>query len=82
MNFKNMLYFNIYDSKRALAIFYSIIIALYLIFGILDGTTANGGSMSGMEMASVIFIFILVLNSFKSQFHFGLQMEFQERHNS
>lgn len=72
MNLKNMFYFNIYDSKRSLTIFYSIIIAINIIFGILNVTTTGSTTIGGMEMASVIFIFISGLNSFKTQFHFGL----------
>jgi hypothetical protein len=60
------------DSKKSLAIFYGIIILIYILFVSTVVITHGDGTIGGMEMSSVIFIFVLGLNSFKSSFHFGL----------
>lgn len=72
MNTKNMYYYYLYDCRKALAIFYTVVILIYSVFGLMDSTSVNGGTVSGMESASIVFIFILGLNSFKSNFLFGL----------
>lgn len=72
MNFKNMYSYNINDNKRSLTIFYGIIIAIYLLFLSTNFLFDGNSSIGGMEMSSAIFIFVLGLNSFKSNFHFGL----------
>lgn len=54
---------------KASVVFYGVFITMQalLVYSIADGS----GSMSGMEMMSVIFLFICGLNSFKSNFFFA-----------
>lgn len=72
MNLKNMLLYQLYDNKKPLFIFYTVIISLMVFISIMNASSNSSGSLGGMEMSSVIFIFILGLNSFKSNFHFSL----------
>ncbi len=72
MNVKNMYAFYLSDSKKSLAVFYGIVVAVYMLFAI-TVISANGeDTINGMEISSLIFIFILGLNLFKSNFQFGL----------
>lgn len=73
MNIKNMYFYNLHEYRKSLTIFYGVIVAIYLSF-IASYLLLHGGesSIGGMEMSSTIFMFVLGLNSFKSNFHFGL----------
>jgi hypothetical protein len=53
------------ESLSAVAIFYLAVLIVAVFLSMLDG-----GSSSGFEFASAIFIFVLGLNSFKSSFRF------------
>ncbi len=61
--------YQLIDAKRSLFVFFgSLILALALI-----SVSATGSAqISGFEMVSVIFIFVMGLNSFKSAFYFSL----------
>lgn len=63
--------FQFRDQRNAIAIFYSIIVALAALgtFAVLRDTKGNS-SMGGLGMTSVVFIFILGLNCFTSTFKF------------
>ena len=72
MNFKNMYYYYFYENKKSLSIFYGVIVGIYLLFIATYINFNRESSIGGMEMSSIIFLFIVGLNSFKSNFHFGL----------
>lgn len=72
MNFKNMYAYNLYENKKSLTIFYGVIIGIYLMVMTTHLLFDADSSIGGMEMSSIIFLFIVGLNSFKSNFHFGL----------
>lgn len=68
MKYKKSLKYNLSGTLRPVVIFY-IIIALILLFSLFGLITITNGSsnssMSGMELSTAIFIFVLGLNSFK-----------------
>jgi len=74
MNIKAAVKYRLWDTKRPLLIFYSII---YTIMAASIIAVTNLGdhvlSFSGFEFASMIFIFVLELNSFKEPFLMFLQ---------
>lgn len=72
MNFKNMYAYNLYEDRKSLIIFYGVIASIYLMFIIANMLINGDSSIGGMEMSSFIFLFVMGLNSFKSNFHFGL----------
>lgn len=69
MNIKAVIKYELYDMKKALVIFYGIIYVL-LTFLSLFPRVRNTEFISGMELASIIFIFVAGLNSFKRCFEF------------
>lgn len=84
MKIKSTLKYQLYDQKSSIFIYYLVMILLYTIIGTsmsislksnayvsLDSTYAV--YMSGMEMATGIFLFVLALNSFKENFGMFIQ---------
>ncbi|MGI5848547.1 MAG: hypothetical protein ACOX8Q_00515 [Christensenellales bacterium] len=75
MNFKSALKYQLYGMRRPLIVFYIVIYSLIILIAImravLDRNNVNALT-SGLEMASIIFIFITGLNSFRSPFHMFL----------
>ena len=67
------------DHKKSILIFYVVIVVLSLIFGFSTTLIINGndaavhGSTSGNEMATVIFLFVVGLCTFKETFLISLQ---------
>ncbi|MDF2567297.1 MAG: hypothetical protein K0R90_753 [Oscillospiraceae bacterium] len=72
MNIKAALKYQLHDAKRALMVYYIVIYSLFIFLVIMQKMFPEGGS-SGMENASIIFIFIAGLNSFKQTFKMFLQ---------
>lgn len=70
MKFKTSLKYYLSDVSKALIIYYIVIYALLLIMGISQilFNPQGTGVIGGFEMASIIFIFVAGLNSFKSNF--------------
>lgn len=70
MKIKSIVKYNINNLKNSIAIYYSILsvvcIAL-VVFSKIDNSTV---SSSGIEISSVIFMFVAGLNLFKENFHF------------
>ena len=56
--------YQVYESLMAVAIFYLAVLVVTLFLSTL------GGSSSGLEFASAIFVFVAGLNSYKSSFRF------------
>lgn len=72
MNISSIVRYHIWDNKRPLMIFYIVIITVVLLLSALSISVGSNSSISGLEIASVIFIFVAGLNSFKDTFHFSL----------
>lgn len=74
MRLQTAVKYNVWKTKRALLIFYGIIYGLFILAGITALTDgADSFSVSGLESASVIFIFILGLNFFSESFSMFMQ---------
>jgi hypothetical protein len=71
MKSKTVAKMNIKGTFKAAIIYYAIVLLLLMTIIILDKNTTNSGSASGIELQSVIFLFICGLNSFKSNFYFA-----------
>lgn len=73
MSLKKMINYKLYTSKKALYVFYFVIFCIYAFTAIISLFSNDSGEASGVEISSVIFIFILGLNFFKQDFFMGLQ---------
>ncbi|HBG76257.1 hypothetical protein QBE55_02055 [Eubacteriales bacterium mix99] len=60
MNVKNMYAFYLSDSKKSLAVFYGIVVAVYMLFAITVLSTNGEGTINGMEF-NILFSSILTL---------------------
>lgn len=60
-----------YDLLSAVRVFYIIIISILFFLGVLATYNKGNVSSSGIDFATVIFIFVAGLNSFKSAFKFS-----------
>ncbi|MDF2685243.1 MAG: hypothetical protein K0S55_424 [Clostridia bacterium] len=70
MNIKSSLKYQLFEFKRPIIIFYIVIIAVIFLFFIMNiAYKSSDISFNGMDVASIIFIFIAGLNSFKSIFY-------------
>ncbi|GAB6109912.1 hypothetical protein [Fusibacter bizertensis] len=65
-------YFQLRESKSSIILYYAIIIILFSMIGVQLGKNQNG-SISGLDGMTVIFLFILGLNSFKDSFRLAIQ---------
>lgn len=75
MKFKAALKYQLSSMTRPLIVFYVVIYSLLILMTVLQLTsTVDDGNVSfgGMDFASVIFLFVTGLNSFKSTFHLML----------
>lgn len=74
MKLKAAVRYYLNDFKRPVIIFYGVVVALFLI-QLLIATLLHSDSASsgGMESASTIFLFVVGLNAFKTQFRLFLQ---------
>lgn len=73
MRLKSVIKYNLNEMKNGILIFYGIILIIMLLFSImLVSVSVNdvNSSLSGMEMASAIFLFVVGLNSFKQNYLF------------
>lgn len=62
------------DSLKAIVVYYIVMVVLFLVMFLSVLIPGSGESMmSGMEIISVIFLFVVGLNSFKETFLFQLQ---------
>ena len=76
MKLKPAVKYQIYQFKRPLLIYYLIIYVVFIFFIIENSSLTNQGvdaRLGGIESASMIFIFIAGLNSFKETFKMFLQ---------
>lgn len=82
MKYKSAVTYQLIDMKKPVFIFYVILLCI-LIFGFIvprgnmvsiNGSSGNGSSgFSGIEFATVIFLFVCGLNSFKELFRLFMQ---------
>jgi len=77
MNSKAAVKYRFYDYWKALLIFYIVIAASLVFMFVFSALTRDNpefrGSVQGLEIASVIFLFVLGLNSFKDVFMMFMQ---------
>lgn len=73
MRLKAVVKYNLSDLKNSILIFYFIVAAVLALLSISYTNMVShniNGSVGGVEMASVIFLFIIGLNSFKPNYYF------------
>ena len=63
MNFENVM--------KSAMLYYSMFIFIFLVLCIINYTSGLQSTMSGIELVTIIFLFISGLNSFKSNFYFA-----------
>ncbi len=75
MNIKGATKYQINEYIKNIKVFYLVVILVIVFFGILSSVNAstNFTSVGGIESATIIFLFILGLNSFKETFLMMLQ---------
>lgn len=75
MSLKASIGYQLKDNIKSIVIFYVVIICVISLIASSIAIPGNDGNtnLNGMEFATVIFLFILGLNSFKENFHMLLQ---------
>lgn len=75
MSMKTAIRYQIWEAKKSLLIYYGVIYAIFVvsIIAITSLGPEMGGTIGGFETASMIFLFIAGLNSFKETFRLFLQ---------
>lgn len=70
MNFKAAHLYQLNEYKKSVMIYYLVVVLVFLFFGVAIsvGEESNFTSTGGVEMSSVIFLFVCGLNSFKETF--------------
>ena len=68
MNSYKLAKYNIKSSLKSIIIFYCIFISVIILISITSGKNSR---FSGIEISSMIFLFVLGLNSFKENFYFS-----------
>lgn len=72
MNLKVAVKYRLYDNKKGMLIFYTVILtiiaSMFLFSSLMKGNAQIQGSIQGLEFASAIFLFVLGLNSFTEDF--------------
>lgn len=63
--------YNVKSSLKPIMIYYSIIITITISIAIMSKSSGGGIEAHGIEISSVIFLFVLGLNSFKENFYFA-----------
>ena len=71
MNSYKLAKYNIKSSLKSIIIFYCIFIAVIIAIALMNRFSGVYGYTSGMESSSIIFLFVLGLNSFKENFYFS-----------
>lgn len=63
--------YNINSVKKPIGIFYFIFITVLLTISVVDRVTDGAVTSSGLELSTIIFLFVLGLNLFKEGFYFS-----------
>jgi hypothetical protein len=77
MNLKSSIKYQLMDAKKSLIIYYSIVYIILIAFIFLS--PLSNSSLGGVETASMIFLFIAGLNSFRETFQMFLQNSLSRR---
>ena len=72
MSFTKSFKYGVLANTKPVSIFYMVVTLLDLVF-IVTSIFAPGGSVSGMDMASLVFLFVFGITSFKENFYMLLQ---------
>lgn len=67
---KKAVKYQLFEMKKTIMIYYGVMIAIYLV---LSSATSNQGIVSGSEVTTAIFLFVVGLNSFTNSFKMFLQ---------
>lgn len=67
---KKAVKYQLFEMKKTIMIYYGIMIAVYLV---LMGISSKEGGVSGTEVTTAIFLFVVGLNSFTNSFKMFLQ---------
>lgn len=70
MKLKSIVKYNLSNLKNSIAIYYSILIIVCIALVVISKIDTSTVSSSGLEISSVIFIFVAGLNLFKENFYF------------
>jgi hypothetical protein len=74
MKLKPAIKYHLSDTIKPVAIFYGIVILLFVVFAIqIILSPATNSSMSGIDMATTIFLFVAGLNSYKTPLRLFVQ---------
>jgi hypothetical protein len=75
MNLKSVVKYQILDGKIAIPVFYLVVLCVMalLLVSVSEIGEGSSASISGLEMASIIFLFIVGLNSFRETFRMMMQ---------
>lgn len=75
MNVKSAVKYQIWEFKRPIAIYYFIIYMVYIALTLLFNVFSDGmdGGVNGIDVATIIFLFVCGLNSFTDSFRMFLQ---------
>lgn len=73
MKLKKALKYQLTEAVRPVAVFYAVILAIHACFLLAFSIRRDAASVGGMEAATVIFLFVAGLNSFKSTFGMFMQ---------
>lgn len=82
---KNLVKYQLTGAKRSVLIYYAILLFCVIVFSgsaslIIQGETIGNSSFNGIEIASVIFLFVCGLVSFSETFHMFLQNGITRKH--
>lgn len=73
MNLRASYRYQIADHKKSILVFYLVIFCIYALMGMsisvmIKGNGGTYGSISGLEISTVVFLFVTGLNTFKENF--------------
>ena len=72
MNIKSVVKYQILDNRTAILVFYIVVVCVIALFSV-SVSDADFARIGGFEMAAVIFLFIVGLNSFRETFRMMIQ---------
>jgi hypothetical protein len=75
MNLKSVVKYQILDGKIAIPVFYLVVLSVMVLLfvSVAEPGEGSSASISGLEMATIIFLFIVGLNAFRETFRMMIQ---------
>jgi hypothetical protein len=75
MNLKSVVKYQILDGKIAIPVFYLVVLCVMalLLVSVSEIGEGSSASISGLEMATIIFLFVVGLNAFRETFRRMMQ---------